>query len=59
MEISYAGKADIPAVIELWKRAGVFYEPEDRPEVRQRLLDFDSAAIIAARDGRRIVGRGA
>ncbi len=56
MEITYAKKEDILDVIELWKRAGVFYEPEDRPEVLEKLLNFDNESIILAKDNENIVG---
>ena len=53
MNKKYLNKKDINKVIQFWKLTWVYYAPEDREDVLDRLIDFDNEAIhIIEKDGK-------
>lgn len=54
-EVCFASIKEIDEVLELWKKAGVYYEPEDKKEALEKLIGTDSS-IIVAKENEKIIG---
>ena len=42
---TFVTKWDLGKIIDFWKQTGVFYEPEDKIEILEKLIEYDKQAI--------------